>query len=146
MNNLDRQYQALLQDILDNGVKKSDRTGTGTISVFGRPIRHKMSEGFPLLTTKKMPFKTIVTELLWFLQGGTNIKYLVKNNCHIWDGDAFKNYVNTYKGNFPMGMEEFIETIKTNDKFAKKWGELGPIYGKQWRKWKQKDILEWGCL
>ena len=135
-NSLDKQYQALLQDIIDNGVKKEDRTGTGTISVFGRQIRHNMSEGFPLLTTKKMPFKTIVTELLWFLQGNTNIKYLVDNNCHIWDGDAFKNYVNTYKGNFPMDKEEFIETIKTNDEFAERWGELGPIYGKQWRNWK----------
>ncbi len=132
---LDKQYQALLQDIIDNGVKKEDRTGTGTVSVFGRQIRHNMSEGFPLLTTKRMPFKTIVTELLWFLQGNTNIKYLVDNNCHIWDGDAFKNYVNTYKGNFPMDKEEFIETIKTNDEFAKRWGDLGPIYGKQWRKW-----------
>ena len=135
MNSLDKQYQALLQDIIDNGVKKEDRTGTGTISLFGRQIRHNMSEGFPLLTTKKMPFKTIVTELLWFLQGNTNIKYLVDNNCHIWDGDAFKNYVNTYKGNFPMDMEEFIEAIKTNDEFAERWGKLGPIYGKQWRKW-----------
>ncbi|MFM7982802.1 MAG: thymidylate synthase, partial [Candidatus Fonsibacter sp.] len=92
MNKLDKDYQALLQDILDNGVEKKDRTGTGTLSVFGRQIRHKMSEGFPLLTTKKMPFKTIVTELLWFLRGDTNIKYLVDNNCHIWDGDAYKNY------------------------------------------------------
>jgi thymidylate synthase len=99
-----------------------------------------MKDGFPLLTTKKMPFKTIVTELLWFLQGNTNIKYLVDNNCHIWDGDAFKNYVNTYKGNFPMDMEEFIETIKTNDEFAERWGNLGPIYGKQWRKWKGKLV------
>jgi thymidylate synthase len=86
-----------------------------------------------------MPFKTIVTELLWFLQGNTNIKYLVDNNCHIWDGDAFKNYVNIYKGNFPMGMEEFIETVKTNDKFAERWGNLGPIYGKQWRGWNSID-------
>ena len=141
-NTLDKQYQSLLQDILDNGVEKKDRTGTGTISVFGRQIRHKMSEGFPLLTTKKMPFKTIVTELLWFLRGDTNIKYLVDNNCHIWDGDAFKNYVNTYKGNFPMDMEEFIETIKTNDEFAKRWGELGPIYGAQWRKWDGIDQIQ----
>jgi thymidylate synthase len=100
-----------------------------------------MKDGFPLLTTKKMPFKTIVTELLWFLQGNTNIKYLVDNNCHIWDGDAFKNYVNTYKGNFPMGMEEFIETIKTNDEFAERWGDLGPIYGKQWRNWENYNGL-----
>jgi thymidylate synthase len=93
MNKLDKQYTDLLQDILDNGVVKQDRTGTGTISVFGRQIRHKMSDGFPLLTTKKMPFKTIVTELLWFLRGDTNIKYLVDNNCHIWDGDAYQAYL-----------------------------------------------------
>ena len=155
MNNLDKDYQALLQDILDNGAPKSDRTGTGTISVFGRQIRHKMSEGFPLLTTKKMPFKTIVTELLWFLRGDTNIKYLVDNNCHIWDGDAYKSYENKYyKGeafgykklndleyspDLKLSQEEFINKIKTDDEFAKKWGELGPIYGKQWRKWKFTD-------
>jgi thymidylate synthase len=93
MNKLDKQYTDLLQDILDNGVKKEDRTRTGTISVFGRQIRHKMSDGFPLLTTKKMAFKTMVTELLWFLRGDTNIKYLVDNNCHIWDGDCFSHYL-----------------------------------------------------
>jgi thymidylate synthase len=144
MNKLDKQYTDLLQTILEHGVGKKDRTGTGTKSIFGYTIRHNMKDGFPLLTTKKMPFKTIVTELLWFLQGNTNIKYLVDNNCHIWDGDAFKNYVNTYKGNFPMGMEEFIETIKTNGEFAERWGELGPIYGKQWRAWKQEDVFGWG--
>ena len=138
MNNLDKQYQSLLQDILDNGVEKKDRTGTGTISVFGRQIRHKMSDGFPLLTTKKMAWKTMVTELLWFLHGDTNIKYLVDNDCHIWNGDAFKNYIsktNEYKGDWPDTQEEFINKIKTDDEFAKKWGELGPIYGKQWRSW-----------
>jgi thymidylate synthase len=93
MNNLDKQYTDLLQDILDNGVTKQDRTGTGTLSVFGRQIRHKMSDGFPLLTTKKMAFKSIVTELLWFLRGDTNIKYLVDNGCHIWDGDCYSNYL-----------------------------------------------------
>jgi thymidylate synthase len=139
MNNLDKQYQALLQDILDNGVEKKDRTGTGTISVFGRQIRHKMSEGFPLLTTKKMPFKTITTELLWFLRGDTNIKYLVDNNCHIWDGDAYKRY-EQWDGSgclYPetLTKEEFINKIKTDDEFAKTWGELGPIYGAQWRSW-----------
>jgi thymidylate synthase len=139
MNNIDKQYTDLLQDILDNGVTKSDRTGTGTISVFGRQIRHKMSEGFPLLTTKKMPFKTIVTELLWFLRGDTNIKFLVDNDCHIWDGDAFKNYLNTYKGNFEMDKDEFVEAIKTNPEFAKKWGNLGPVYGRQWRNWETDD-------
>jgi thymidylate synthase len=138
MNKLDKQYQTLLQDILDNGVTKQDRTGTGTISVFGRQIRHKMSDGFPLLTTKKMPFKTIVTELLWFLRGDTNIKYLVDNNCHIWDGDAYKNYIKTSEPTLDekyLSQPEFIHWIKTNDEFAKKWGELGPIYGKQWRSW-----------
>jgi thymidylate synthase len=158
MNKLDKDYQALLQDILDNGVTKKDRTGTGTISVFGRQIRHNMKDGFPLLTTKKMPFKTIVTELLWFLRGDTNIKYLVDNNCHIWDGDAYKNFVNRFEwklngtklvsnGNLGelnengelLSQEEFINKIKTDDEFAKKWGELGPIYGKQWRKWESID-------
>jgi thymidylate synthase len=143
MNNLDKTYQTLLQDILDNGVEKTDRTGTGTISVFGRQIRHKMSEGYPLLTTKKIAFKTMVTELLWFLRGDTNIKYLVDNGCHIWDGDAYKNYEKWFWDNVPpkadtsgkLSQEEFINKIKTDDDFAKKWGELGPIYGKQWRSW-----------
>jgi thymidylate synthase len=159
MNKLDKQYQDLLQDILDNGVTKTDRTGTGTISVFGRQIRHNMKDGFPLLTTKKMAFKTMVTELLWFLRGDTNIKYLVDNNCHIWDGDAYKNYCKHFMDEYleknelsefyrnslrPLTQEQFINKIKTDDEFAKTWGELGPIYGKQWRKWKQKDILEWG--
>ena len=144
MNNLDKQYQNLLQDILDNGVTKSDRTGTGTLSVFGRQIRHKMSEGFPLLTTKKMPFRLIATELMWFLRGDTNIKYLVDNDCHIWDGDAFANYIK-HNPNADEQMisdashmvnikEWFINKIKTDDEFAKKWGDLGPVYGKQWRR------------
>ena len=140
MNNIDKQYQELLQDILDNGVEKNDRTGTGTISVFGRQIRHKMSEGYPLLTTKKMAFKTMVVELLWFLRGDTNIKYLVDNGCNIWNGDAYKRYekyamANSY-GVDILSMDEFIEQIKTDDEFAKKWGDLGPIYGKQWRDWR----------
>jgi thymidylate synthase len=135
MNKLDLDYQNLLEDILDNGVKKDDRTGTGTLSMFGRQIRHKMSEGFPLLTTKKVHFKSVVTELLWFLRGDTNIKYLVDNDCHIWDGDVYKKYLNTYKGNFEMDKEEFVEAIKTNPEFAQKWGSLGKIYGAQWRSW-----------
>jgi thymidylate synthase len=144
MNNIDKSYQALLQDILDNGVEKKDRTGTGTISVFGRQIRHKMSEGYPLLTTKKMAFKTMVTELLWFLRGDTNIKYLVDNGCHIWDGDAYKNYAakTSMDVDGQYTMDEFIEQIKTDDEFAKKWGELGPIYGKQWRSWKGDTWIE----
>jgi len=144
MNKLDKQYTDLLQDILDNGVTKSDRTGTGTISIFGRQIRHKMSDGFPLLTTKKMPFKTIVTELLWFLRGDTNIKYLVDNGCNIWNGDAYKRYLNTYKGNFELDKEEFINAIKTSPEFAEKWGELGPVYGKQWRSWGKKTVVAFG--
>jgi thymidylate synthase len=140
MNSLDKQYQDLLQDILDNGVTKSDRTGTGTISVFGRQIRHKMSGGFPLLTTKKMPFKTIVTELMWFLRGDTNIKFLVDNNCHIWDGDAYKNYANSSELRADLSKEEFIHNIKMYPEFAKKWGELGPVYGKQWRSWTKPGI------
>jgi thymidylate synthase len=152
MNSLDKQYQDLIKTILEHGVEKKDRTGTGTKSIFGYTIRHNMSEGFPLLTTKKMAWKTMVTELLWFLRGDTNIKYLVDNNCHIWDGDCYKNYINKLIFNekdchvddlinqpnktfVPYSQEEFINKIKTDDAFAKKWGELGPIYGKQWRDW-----------
>ena len=135
MNKLDKDYQALLQDILDNGHQKGDRTGTGTISVFGRQIRHNMKDGFPLITTKKMYTKGIITELLWFLRGETNIKSLVENDCNIWNGDAFKKYNTTYKGNFPLDMEEFVQAIKTSEEFAETYGELGPIYGKQWRNW-----------
>ena len=167
-NNIDKQYLSLVQHILENGCDKKDRTGTGTKSVFGYQIRHKMSDGFPLLTTKKMAWKTMVTELLWFLRGDTNIKYLVDNGCHIWDGDAYKNYLKytvtgvnagldilkgyldnclvEFEGYYehftnpsfqygyrPLTKEEFINKIKTDDGFAKKWGDLGPIYGAQWR-------------
>ena len=146
MNSLDLKYQGILQDILLEGKEKGDRTGTGTISVFGKQIRHDMSEGFPLLTTKKMAVKTMMTELKWFLKGDTNIKYLVDNNCHIWDGDAYKAYLNN-KTVPPEGLKlhqprehiltstEFIQKIKSDWKFARVWGELGPIYGKQWRDW-----------
>jgi len=159
MNNIDARYQALLEDILHWGVEKTDRTGTGTISVFGRQIRHNMKDGFPLLTTKKMAWKTMVTELLWFLRGDTNIKFLVDNGCHIWDGDAYKNYgkkvirdkdILNYLKSYSKdtngvptielySKDEFTNRIKTDDEFAKKWGELGPIYGKQWRDWNGKD-------
>jgi thymidylate synthase len=140
MNKLDLDYQNLLKDILENGVKKNTRNGE-VLSIFGRQIRHDMKTGFPLLTTKKMPFKTIVTELLWFLRGDTNIKFLVDNDCHIWDGDVYKNYEKWWKSYspggapIPLSKEKFINKIKTDDEFANKWGELGPIYGKQWRKW-----------
>jgi thymidylate synthase len=154
MNKLDKQYQALLKDILEYGVEKSDRTGTGTKSIFGYMIHHNMRDGFPLLTTKKMAWKTMVTELMWFLMGDTNIKYLVENGCHIWDGDCYKAYITRYnKGEYvgktkllenskknrtltePFTQEEFINKIKIDDEFAKQWGDLGPIYGKQWRSW-----------
>lgn len=141
---IETQYLHLLEDIIEVGVEKKDRTGTGTKSIFGRQIKHKMSEGFPLLTTKKMAWKTMVTELLWFLRGDTNIKYLVDNGCHIWDGDAYKNYLNKINSEFPNALffskEEFINEIKNDDEFANKWGELGPIYGSQWRSWKQWHV------
>jgi thymidylate synthase len=141
MNRLDTKYQDLLQDILDNGVEKKDRTGTGTISVFGRQIRHRMSQGFPLLTTKKMAWNVMVAELLWFLRGSTNIKFLLDYDCHIWDGDAYKNYAwkTSLDSGYQFTKEEFIKKIKTDEEFAKKWGELGPIYGKQWRSWETND-------
>jgi len=140
MNNLDKEYQILLEYILGNGVEKKDRTGTGTKSIFGWQIRHNMSEGFPLLTTKKMAWKQIVTELLWFLRGDTNIKYLVDNNCHIWDGDAHKRFIlamseGEYQEPIEDARKRFIDKIKTDDEFARKWGELGPVYGRQWRNW-----------
>ena len=143
-NTIDKQYQDLLKAILEYGVEKKDRTGTGTKSIFGYTIRHNMKDGFPLLTTKKMAWKTMVTELIWFLRGDTNIKYLVDNNCHIWDGDAYKNYCNKQPEYWKdengeiwhrYSQEEFINKIKTDDEFAKKWGNLGSIYGKQWRSW-----------
>jgi thymidylate synthase len=151
MANIEHDYLKLLKDILDNGIQKEDRTGTGTISVFGRQIRHKMSEGFPLLTTKKMPFKTIVTELLWFLRGDTNIKYLIDNNCHIWDGDAYKAYEQWYEHmskTTPFDVprkftqEELIKAISLDKWHEEEFGELGPIYGKQWRSWSRKTTRE----
>ena len=144
MNNIDKQYQELLADILNNGVEKEDRTGTGTLSVFGRQIRHKMSEGYPLLTTKKMAFKTMVTELLWFLKGRTDLRYLLENGCHIWTGDAYKVYDKDFDAEHPpfsapyplrLTMQEFEQKIMGDDKFNEMYGDLGPIYGKQWRNW-----------
>jgi len=140
MNNIDRQYKELLLQIIHFGVDKKDRTGTGTKSIFGWQIRHNMKEGFPLLTTKKMAWKSIVTELLWFLRGDTNIKFLVDNDCHIWDGDAYKNYLNETRHEASYTQEQFINLIKTNDDWAWNWGELGPIYGRQWRSWKQWHV------
>jgi thymidylate synthase len=158
MNNIERQYQQLLQDILDNGVEKKTRNGD-TISVFGRQIRHDMKIGFPLLTTKKMAFKTMVVELLWFLRGDTSIEYLLKNDCNIWTGDAYKSYtkevdeiIDGYRSGdimgtqphiesmfsdsdklIPLTKDEFIKKIKTDEEFAERFGNLGKIYGHQWR-------------
>lgn len=143
MNNLDKQYQDLLDDILHKGVLKDDRTGTGTYSVFGRQIRHNMKDGFPLLTTKKMAWKTLITELLWFLKGDTHIKFLLDHNCHIWDGDAYKAYRNSVQEHYDNGgdvadKKQFIEEVKKgSDDYH--WGELGPVYGKQWRGWFNYD-------
>jgi thymidylate synthase len=160
MNKLDKDYCNLLQDILDNGTKKQTRNGE-VISVFGRQIRHSMKDGFPLLTTKKVHFKSIVSELLWFLQGRTDLRWLLEQNNTIWVGDAYQNYIKNHKiltnedeflsngcdffyesdENTKYGkcrfftQEEFIKKIKTDDKFAKKWGSLGKIYGYQWRNW-----------
>jgi thymidylate synthase len=154
-NKLDESYISLLEDIVNNGTDKQDRTGTGTISVFGRQIVHSMADGFPILTTKKMAWKQIVVELLWFLRGDTNIQFLVKNECNIWNGDAYKNYINKYEKGGVAGIKledgteraadinEFIRRIKADDKFADEWGDLGPIYGAQWRSWnKYNDYID----
>ena len=149
MNNLDKQYQALLKDILSYGVDKNDRTGTGTKSIFGYMIHHNMSEGFPLLTTKKVAFKTMATELMWFLMGDTNIKYLVENGVHIWDGDAYKAYEKWYDEmskttpfEVPrkLTQDELIKAISLDEWHAKQFGDLGPIYGAQWRNWGEYEI------
>lgn len=144
MNKIDASYLSLVTDILENGSIKEDRTGTGTKSVFGRMIRHDMSDGFPLLTTKKMAWKTMVTELLWFLRGETNIRPLVLDGCNIWNGDCYKAYLknNNYDGSLEpivLSMKDFIEKIKNDVGFGDKYGKLGPIYGSQWRKWQALD-------
>jgi thymidylate synthase len=151
-NNIDKQYQQLLKDIIEYGVEKQDRTGTGTKSIFGYTIRHNMKDGFPLLTTKKIHWPSIVSELLWFLKGDTNIKWLLEQGNTIWVGDAYKNYLKQYEKDKkhgvkyednpeydrPFDQEEFINWIKNVDGFAKIYGELGPIYGATWRKWGRK--------
>ena len=147
--NIDEQYLAIAKSILENGTEKNDRTGTGTKSIFSAQLVHNMRDGFPLLTTKKVYFKGIVSELLWFLRGDTNIKWLVENGNNIWVGDAYKKFRSTFsptpgiQSSLPT-REEFIEKIKTNDRFAKKWAELGPVYGKQWRRWSQSQYHNFG--
>lgn len=145
-----KQYLALLQDIKDNGTTKTDRTGTGTKSVFGRQVRYNLADGFPAVTTKKLYFNSVVHELLWFLQGTGNIEYLAQNNVHIWDEWPFKAYLQKNKLLIPevnsdewkAQMKEFIDRVATDHDFAMKWGDLGPVYGVQWRRWpkvKQTD-------
>ncbi len=162
MNNADKQYFYLLKNILKKGTKKSDRTGTGTISVFDYSMRFNMHEGFPLLTSKKMAWKAMVIELLWFLRGDTNIKWLVENGCMIWVGDAYKKFQNKRNAllsvKAPTGesqlkqyiewyenigsREKFIEMIKSDNEFARKHGDLGPVYGSQWRNWQQHTEVD----
>lgn len=155
MQHPDTMYLNLVQHILDNGVKKEDRTGTGTISIFGHQMRFDLSKGFPLLTTKRVPFKLVASELLWFIKGDTNIRYLLQNNNHIWDEWAYKKWVESdeYIGpdmtNFGLRaaqdekfakvleqqMKIFNENVLNDEEFAQKYGDLGPVYGKQWRSW-----------
>ena len=138
-----KQYLELMRDIKENGVKKSDRTGTGTLSVFGRQVRYDLADGFPAVTTKKLYFRSVVHELLWFLQGTGNIEYLAQNNVHIWDEWPYKAYLEANNRPVPKsdseewktGIAEFIEKIATDHEFSQKWGDLGPVYGVQWRKW-----------
>ncbi|MFD1030800.1 thymidylate synthase [Metaplanococcus flavidus] len=154
-NKSEQTYLDFLQHILDNGVKKEDRTGTGTLSVFGYQMRFDLSQGFPLFTTKRTPFRLIASELLWFIKGDTNIRYLLQHNNHIWDEWAFKKWVESDEYNGPdmtdfgnrclvdaefnevykAEMKAFCERILTDDSFAEKFGDLGNVYGKQWRNW-----------
>jgi thymidylate synthase len=145
MNNIETQYLDLLKEMLEKSHLKKDRTGTGTLSVFGRQLRHNMRLGFPLLTTKKVKFDLVVSELLWFLQGRTDLRYLLEKNCHIWSGDAYKVYDKDFDAEHPafsapypsrLTLPEFEKRIQEDDEFNKMYGNLGPIYGKQWRKWK----------
>jgi len=140
--NSEYQYLNLLKDIIKNGQRKNvHNVAVSTRNVFGRQIRFDLSKGFPLLTTKKVFFRGILHELLWFIRGDSNIKYLVDNGVHIWDEWGYKNYLEKIVKNKqkPLSVEEYLEKIKTDAKFAKVYGELGPVYGSQWRKWKTSD-------
>ena len=145
-----KQYLDLLQNIMDNGIDKGDRTGVGTRSIFGAQLRFDLNKGFPLLTTKKVFLKGIIHELIWFVRGDTNIKYLVENGVKIWNEWPYQKYLkdNNLDKEYPKysevwskKMEEFVENIKNDDEFAKKWGDLGPVYGKQWRDFGGVDQL-----
>lgn len=145
-----QQYHTLLQHILDKGVRKHDRTGTGTISVFGYQMRFDLNQGFPLITTKKVHLKSIIHELLWFLQGDTNIQYLVRNGVGIWNEWPFQFWLQNqnpdlvnekYSPAWKDKLAEFVERIKTDDDFAAQWGNLGPVYGHQWRNFEGVDQI-----
>jgi thymidylate synthase len=147
-----KQYHDLLQFLLDQGVEKSDRTGVGTLSHFGYQMRFDLSEGFPLVTTKKVHLKSIIHELLWFIQGNTNIRYLVQNGVGIWNDWPFQRYLNEtgqaqslpkYSDAWKQAMRTFAEQVATDEAFAQQWGELGPVYGKQWRDFNGMDQLAW---
>jgi len=137
-----KQYLDLARHILDHGVKKDDRTGTGTTSVFGYQMRFDLSEGFPLLTTKKTFIKGIIHELLWFIRGETNIKYLVDNKVGIWTDWPYQNYKKSkeFQGET---LKEFSDKIRASDDFAQKWGDLGPVYGAQWRDFNGVDQIDY---
>jgi thymidylate synthase len=138
-----KQYLDLLRDIKANGIQKTDRTGTGTISVFGRQLRYNLADGFPAVTTKKLYMRSVVHELLWFLQGSGNIEYLAKNDVHIWDEWPYKAFLiangetapDSSSEQWQTGIKEFVAKIASDHEFALKWGDLGPVYGVQWRHW-----------
>lgn len=136
-----KQYLDLLNNVLINGTSKEDRTNTGTISYFGSQTRYSLQDGFPIITTKKVNFHAVVGELLWFIKGDTNIKFLVENNINIWNEWPYENFKksNEFQGE---DIKQFIEKIKNSNDFAKKWGELGPVYGKQWRNFNGIDQLK----
>jgi thymidylate synthase len=129
-----QQYHDLVKRVLEQGIQKGDRTGTGTLSVFGHQMRFNLQDGFPLLTTKKVHIKSILHELLWFLQGSTNIEYLAQNKVRIWDDWPYAAYVKSdeFEGE---DIRDFAAKVAIDSQFAKKWGELGPVYGYQWRSW-----------
>jgi thymidylate synthase len=145
-----KQYLDLMRHVKNNGIRKEDRTGTGTISAFGYQMRFDLSEGFPLVTTKKVHLKSIIYELLWFIQGDTNIKFLVKNGVNIWNDWPFQNWLketkqdkkySMYSQAWRDKMKEFIERIKEDKKFSDQYGDLGPVYGQQWRNFQGIDQL-----